>query len=158
MRRARANRQSAPTEAQLEEAKRLFRDGNELRRTGDCQRALELYLRSRALVPSVPNTINAAFCLNELKRYDEALELYEELMVRFSAELSEEDRLSLAPVMGTLREQVASLDISSNTTGLVVIDGRPRGRLPLPTALRVLAGRRTLRVIDGRLGDLSSGP
>jgi hypothetical protein len=102
---------AAPTPAQLEEAKRLFREGNELRRTGDCERALELYLRSRAIVASVPNTINTAFCLNELKRYDEALELYEELMVRFSAELSEEDRLSLSPVMNTLRQQTASLDI-----------------------------------------------
>jgi hypothetical protein len=140
--------QTAPTAARLEQAKRLFREGNELRRTGDCQRALLRYLRSRELVPSVPNTINAAYCLNELNRYDEALELYEELMVRFSAELSEEDRLSLAPVMATLREQVASLDISSNTTGLVVVDGRPRGRLPLATPLRVLAGRRTVRVIE----------
>ena len=140
----------APTAEDLELAKRLFHNGNELRRAGDCERALEFYRRSRALVPSVPNTVNAAFCLNELKRYDEALELYEELMVRFSEELSEEDRLSLAPVMTTLRRAVATLDISSNTTGLVVIDGRPRGRLPLPTALRVLSGRHTLRVIaDG---------
>src|SRR5262245_1540489 len=59
----------------LAEAKRWFRQGNALREAGDYERALEFYQRSRALVASAPNTINAAFCLDRLGRYDEALEL-----------------------------------------------------------------------------------
>src|SRR6185503_18456536 len=64
----------------LEQAKELFRQGNELRKVGDFQRALDFYRRSRRLVPSVPNTLNAAFCLQQLGRYDEALQLYENLL------------------------------------------------------------------------------
>jgi hypothetical protein len=138
----------APTPNELEIAKQLFREGNELRRAGDCQRALERYQRSRLIVASVPNTTNAAFCLSELGRYDEALELYEELTSRFAPELGDDDRASLAPVMSALRRRVANLEVSANTEGILVIDGRPRGRLPLIAPVRVLPGRHTLRVIS----------
>ena len=42
---------------QLEQAKQLFMQGNEMRKAGDWERALEYYVKSRDLVASVPNTI-----------------------------------------------------------------------------------------------------
>ena len=39
-------------------------------------------MSSRKLMPSLANAKNAAICLRELDRPDEALELYEELLVR----------------------------------------------------------------------------
>ncbi|WP_437926012.1 PEGA domain-containing protein [Sorangium sp. So ce291] len=140
---------ASPDEA-LARAKELFQAGNELRKTGDCQRALELYLRSRQIVASVPNTLNAAFCLDQLGRYDEALELYETLLTELRAELGEPERKGVASTIAGLRARIGSVLVSSNVDGLVLIDGRPRGRLPVAGPIRLLPGGHTLRVVkDG---------
>jgi len=139
-----------PDPARLAKAKEAFRTGVALLESGDTERALEQFLRSRELVPSGKNTANAAICLERLKRYDEALELYEELLSSFASDLNEEDRPNLAPVMAALRRQIGYIDLSANVDGLVTVAGRPRGRLPFRTALRVLPGRQTLRIVkDG---------
>jgi len=141
---------AAPPDARLDEAKSMFRRGVALLDAGDTERALEAFTRSRELVPSAKNTVNAAICLERLGRFDEALEMYEEVLGRFAANLDAEDRKSLAPVMAALRTKIGYLDLSSNVDGLVVVDGRSRGRLPLTTALRVLPGSRRVRVVkDG---------
>ncbi|WP_437722780.1 PEGA domain-containing protein [Sorangium sp. So ce861] len=141
---------SVSADEALARAKALFQEGNELRKIGDCQRALELYLRSRRLVASVPNTLNAAFCLDQLGRYDEALELYEALLTDFRDELGEPERKSVASTMAALRARIGSVLVSSNVDGLVLIDGRPRGRLPVSGPIRLLPGDHTLRVVkDG---------
>jgi PEGA domain len=132
----------------LEQAKALFRQGNALLSAGDPERALERFLASREAVASGKNTANAAICLERLGRYDEALDMYEELLARFSADLDEQDRQNLAPIMGRLRAGLGSLDISSNVEALVTIDGKPRGRLPRATALRALPGKRRVRIVN----------
>lgn len=142
----------SPTDVddRLEAAKQHFRRGVTLLNAGDTERALEAFLESRSLVPSRKNSTNAAICLERLGRFDEALELYEEILTRFANDLDEDDRRSLAPGMAALRNKIGYLELSSNVDGLVVIDGRARGRLPLSTALRVLPGEREVRVLkDG---------
>jgi PEGA domain len=133
--------------ARLERAKALFREGNALLTAGDPERALERFLQSREAMASGKNTANAAICLERLGRYDEALDMYEELLARFAKDLDEQDRQNLAPIMANLRGRLASIDISSNVEGLVIVDGKARGRLPRTTALRVLAGKRLIRVV-----------
>ncbi len=141
---------SESADATLARAKALFQEGNELRKIGDCQRALELYVRSRQLVASVPNTLNAAFCLDQLGRYDEALELYEALLTGFRAELGEPERKGVASTIAGLRGRIGSVLVSSNVDGLVLIDGRSRGQLPVSGPIRLLPGGHTLRVVkDG---------
>jgi hypothetical protein len=141
---------AAPDAAALEEAKRLFHEGNALRKAGDCERAYVLYTRSRALVPSAPNTINAAYCAHRLGRFDEALELYEELVARFSAEIGDDDRRAMASAMNELSQRVGSIELSANVDGVVVVDARSRGKLPLLAPIRALPGRRIVRVLkDG---------
>jgi hypothetical protein len=138
------------TSTPLDEAKELFRSGLALLGAGDTERALEYFLRSRALVPSSKNTVNAAICLERLGRQDEALEMYEEVLARFAGELDDQDRANLGPVMAALREHLGYLELTSNVDGLVVIDGRPRGRLPLSAPLRLLPGTRSMRIVkDG---------
>jgi PEGA domain len=131
----------------LDRAKGLFREGNALLQAGDPERALERFLQSRELVPSGKNTANAAICLQRLGRNDEALEMYEELLSRFAADIDEQDRQNLAPSMAQLRRGLGNLEISANVDGLVTVDGRPRGRLPRVTALRVVPGKRRIRVV-----------
>jgi hypothetical protein len=131
----------------LNEAKELFRQGVTLFGAGDVERALDLFVRSRAAYPSAKNTMNVAICLDRLGRYDEALEMYEEVLLKYAAELRDADRAAITPAMATLRQKVGSLDLSSNVVGAsVVIDGRARGTLPLTTPIRVLSGKRMIRV------------
>lgn len=134
------------SDEQLERAKARFREGNALLRAGDPERALERFLQSRELVPSGKNTANAAICLERLGRYDEALEMYEELLARFAEDLDQQDRASLAPIMASLRGRLGSLELSANVDGQLTVDGKPRGRLPRMTALRVMPGKRRIRV------------
>ena len=135
-------------EAKLAEAKQLFLQGNELRKTGDFERALSYYLKSRALVRSVPNTLNAAICLDQIGRYDEALELYEELLTEMRAELTAEDTAAIGQSMTQLRGRVGSVDVQADAAGAsLVIDGRPRGTLPLLAPVRVLPGDHVVLVM-----------
>ncbi|MBI4705182.1 MAG: PEGA domain-containing protein [Deltaproteobacteria bacterium] len=135
------------TDAKLAEAKKLFGQGNELRRAGDCQAALPYYVRSRALVPSVPNTLNTAICLEQLSRFDEALDLYEELLAAFAQQLGDVERAAAGRVMARLRSKLGSIDVFADVDGSLVIDGRARGRLPLLSPVRVLPGRHDVRVL-----------
>jgi len=155
--RAQAPSASAPAQEplpaadpRLEQAKQLFRQGTTLLQSGDHQRALEYYMASRAIVPSVPNTLNAAICLDRLGRYDEALELYEELLTKFQEQVTDEIRREVAPAMAALRRRVASLDVSANVEGTLIVDGRMRGKLPLLAPVRVIPGTHQVRVVkDG---------
>jgi hypothetical protein len=134
-------------QAPLDRAKDLFRQGNELRKAGDCARALAFYLESRNLVPSVANTTNSAVCMAELGKDDEALEMYEELLVSFRADLTDDESRALTAAMADLRDKLGRLDVSSNVQGLLVVDGRPRGQLPLGTPVPVKPGPHVVRVI-----------
>ena len=118
-----------------------------MRKLGDTERALELYLKSRAVAPSVPNTLNAAVCLRELGRFDEALELYEDLVTKFRDEITAEERTNIAAEMTSLRTKVGSIDVQANVEGALVIDGRSRGSLPLLGPVRVLPGQHMVTVV-----------
>lgn len=101
-------------------------------------------------MPSIANTLNAAICMNELGRDDEALELYEELLTRFREQLSESDRAAIVPETARLRSVLGSVDVVSKDNGQLVLDGRPRGQLPLLTPIRARPGKHELVVVrDG---------
>ncbi len=136
--------------AALATAKERFREGVALIQAGDVEAALDRFLRSRAAFASSKNTLNAALCLDRLGRYDEALEMYEEVAARFQAELGPDDTTALGPAMGALRGKVGSIEVGANVDGTVVVDGKPRGKLPLTRPLRVLPGSHRIRILkDG---------
>lgn len=137
---------SPPDERTVAQAKELFRSGVALFEAGDVARALDYFRRSRALFPSTQNGVNAAICLDRLGRYDEALELYEEVMTLHRGDLSEQERAAIVPILSALRGKVGTIELSSNVAGTVFIDGRLRGQLPLGAPLRVTPGKRVLRV------------
>jgi len=141
--------EAQPTEdpARLQEAKQLFREGNRLRRAGNFERALEYYVKSRALVESTANTLNAAACLGSLARFDEALELYERAISHFGEKMTAAERAAVARETRTLLRKVGSLDIVANVPGSLVIDGRARGDLPLLSPVRVLPGSHAVTVV-----------
>src|SRR5258706_10046069 len=139
-----------PADPKLEEARVLFEKGNELRRAGDCAGAVDFYLRARALAPRASTTNNAAFCLDKLGRFDEALELYEELAAMRPVDLGDlqhdvtPTRVALDAAIAELKKKVGNVEVIASADAAVVIDTRVRGRggavfhvLPGPHAVRV---------------------
>src|SRR5262245_14346266 len=93
--------------AKKEEARGHFERGLGLFDDEQWDPALAEFLRSRQIHPSRAATKNAAICLRNLKRFDEALEMFEELlgMAGLSAndrELAQREIKSLAARVGTI--------------------------------------------------------
>lgn len=136
-----------PSPGVLAHAKELHRRGIKMLQAGDEERALEYFRKSRSLYPSTQNITNEAVCLHRLGRYDEALEVYEVLLTQYAEGLDAEDRAAIGPAMAELRGKVGSVWVSANVEASVLIDGRERGKLPLRNPIRVLDGRRRVRVV-----------
>ena len=126
--------------ARKEQARAHFERGATLVRTQAWETALAEFLLSRELFPTRGNTQNAAVCLRQLERYDEALDMLESLLAAFPA-LSAADRAAAEEDMRQLRQQVGALDIRVTESGAQVqIDQRARGTSPLAKPVRVRAG------------------
>lgn len=140
-----------PGPGAVDEAKRYFEQGESLRAAGKYQAALEAYQKSRSLVPRASNTLDVAVCLFNLGRYDEAYEFFEEALTKFpEGSLSKEARESAKASMATIETKIGRIDVSANVDGTLIIDGRARGRVPLPAPLRVNPGKHVVRVLrDG---------
>ena len=109
------------------------------------QAALAEFLRSRQLHATRGNTQNAAVCLRELDRYDEALDLFEILLVDFPESLQDGPRIQKE--IAYLRGLVGNIVIKVSEPGAVIIvDGRERGQSPLTRIVRVAAGTRQVRI------------
>jgi hypothetical protein len=142
---------TSPPPGAAEEAKRYFEQGESLRTAGKYQAALEAYQKSRLLVPRPSNTLNVAVCLFNLGRLDEAYEFFEEALTKFpEASISKDVRDAAKGSMTTIETKVGRIDVSANVDGTLVIDGRNRGKVPLAAPLRVMPGKRVVRVLrDG---------
>jgi PEGA domain/Tetratricopeptide repeat len=137
-------------EAKLDRAKDLFRQGVALFQAGRIEGALALFMQSRETFPSSKNTINAALCLEQLGKLDEALELYEEVLRLHGPQLDAENRGGVEVAIRRLDKRVGGLQVASNAKGSLVVDGRLRGEVPMRGPLRLSPGRHVIRVLaDG---------
>ena len=137
----------APTTA-MDQARAHFEKGLALWDAEAWDAALVEFRRSRDLHPTRAATKNAALALRRLKRFDEALDFFEEL-ARFP-DLPAADRDLAQREMEQLRALVGSLDIKGAEPGAaVVIDGRARGTTPVSAPLRVSSGTHVVRVQKG---------
>jgi len=139
----------AADERALTRAKEHFRRGVALFNAGDLDAALASFLRSHDEVPSKENVLDIAICLHRLGRLDEALDRYEELVATHAADLPSDERERIRGLVATLLAQVATADVSADVErgATVLVDGRVRGVLPLAAPLRMLPGRRVVRVV-----------
>jgi hypothetical protein len=114
---------------------------------GESSAALADFLRSRELFPTRAATKNASVCLRRENRFDEALDMFEELL-RFP-DLSPADRAFAESQSAELRGAVGALEIAGAEPGAsIVVDGRARGTYPPPAPLRVSAGTHVVRVYE----------
>jgi hypothetical protein len=133
------------SDAKKEEAKARFERGMTLFDKKVWDAALVEFLESRAAFPTRSNTQNAAICLRNLNRFDEALDMFEALLKEFPT-LPPTDRSAVEKEIGELQQLVGAIEIRAQESGaLITIDGRERGTTPAP-ALRVAAGTHVMRV------------
>jgi hypothetical protein len=108
--------------------------------------ALVEFLESKSLYPDVAATMNAANCLHHLYRYDEAVDLYEEVLRDFPS-LSPSDRAVATQQIANLSAHVGYVLIKGGVAGSkVVVDGRDRGELSA-APVRVAAGNHVVRLV-----------
>jgi len=132
-------------EQRKDEAKARFERGMALFDKKVWDAALVEFMESRAAYPTRSNTQNAAICLRNLGRSDEALELFEAL-VREVTNLSPADRAAVDKEITELQAMVGAIEVRTpEADAQITIDGRERGVTPSP-ALRVPAGTHVLRV------------
>jgi hypothetical protein len=136
---------TSATDAKKEEARARFERGMTLfdRKVWDA--ALVEFLESRNAYATRSNTQNAAICLRNLNRFDEALDMFEALVKEFPT-LTPTDRAAVEKEIGELQQLVGAIEIRAAENGAqITIDGRERGVTPAG-ALRVSAGTHVLRV------------
>ena len=145
--------QPAAEDAARAEARAHFEKGVALLQTRAFDAALAEFERSRAATPTRSATENAAVCLREVGRLDEAWEMFGRVLADFGVQ---GEVLSARPgdVRSRIERQRADLDarlgaitiVGGESGAVVSVDGRPRGTLPLPAPLRASAGLHTVRV------------
>ncbi len=141
---------AAPTDElaqKKQQAKDHFLKGLEFVQNENWDAALAEFLASRELFPTRVALENAAVCLRQLKRYADALDMYNELLQKFGSTLPP-DKLKVAQEAVTqLQGNVGQLTVTADQPGSnVVVDGQERGKTPLAKPLTVNAGTHTVRV------------
>jgi hypothetical protein len=123
-----------------------FKKGKELFAKKSWAAALSEFLESRKLFPTWSATSNAAICLKNLQRYDEALGMLETLLNDFKDALPAGVKEAAQKEVIELRKSAGSIVIDDAEIGAALsIDGRSRGEYPAPP-LYVLTGSHVVRV------------
>ncbi|KYF78443.1 hypothetical protein BE17_18175, partial [Sorangium cellulosum] len=129
------------------EARAHFERGLALYRQGAWEASLAEFLASRQVYPTWSATSSAALCLQELRRYDEALALFETLLRDFAQKLPPDTRSAAQQAVVRMRGLVGTVDVAGAEIGAsVMVDGHRRGDYPMPAPLRVAAGSHVVRV------------
>ncbi|MFT3775441.1 MAG: tetratricopeptide repeat protein [Minicystis sp.] len=135
----RAAQDDQELDARRKEAREYFEKGLTLFDQRRWEDAVAEFQRSRRTLPNRSATKYAASCLRELRRYDEALEMFEE--VRTFPNLSADDAKFADEGIAELKTRTGVLYVEGGEAGAsIVVDGRYRGTLPLPGPIRVSAG------------------
>ncbi len=133
-------------EVRRAEARALFDSGLAHFDRGESSAALADFLRSREIFSTRSATKNAAVCLRKEGRFDEALDLFEDLLRSFP-DLPAADRAFAEREIADLRGAVGAVDVTRAEPGAtIVVDGRTRGAYPPSAPLRVPAGSHVVRV------------
>ncbi len=135
-----------PTPAMKEEARGHFTKGLGLMQEGAFSAALAEFTASLDLFPTRNATLNAAYCLRKLQRFDDSLDMYERFLRDFQ-NIPPEDKSLAQRAISDLRALVGTVDIQGGEPGaLISISGVARGEYPPVAPLRVAAGSQLVRI------------
>lgn len=128
------------------EAEAHLNKGNELFDRGDFGAALAEFLLARRLHPLWKATYNAGIGLEKLRRYDEALDMFEDVLRESGEAMPASNKETAQRKVTRLREFVGTIEVVGAEPGAaIVVDGRYHGSFPLPGPLRVGSSRHVVR-------------
>jgi hypothetical protein len=129
------------------EARAHFNTGNKHFDKGEYREAYDEFRKSLALMKTRAVMAAAASSLKQLGRYDEALDLYEQVRRDFP-NLPPTLEAKVAPAIAELQGLVGTLAIAGDAPAgaSLFVDDRLRGKLPLAEPLRIAVGSHQIRV------------
>jgi hypothetical protein len=117
---------------------------------GDWTTALASFEAADQASPSANTAKRVAKALYELKRVMAAHDAYVKLLEDYDNSLFAQDKKVAAKRVEELAGKIGSLGIRVSETGATVsVDGKPVGTSPVTTAVRVLAGKHSIKVDKG---------
>lgn len=124
-----------------------FNKGDQHFNKGEFREAHDEYRQSLAFKKTRAAMVNAASCLRQLGRYDEAMDQYDELRREFHP-LPAAFEAKVAPALVELQGLVGMLVVKGDAPvgSSLFVDDRFRAKLPLENPLRVSVGNHRIRI------------
>lgn len=123
------------------EAEALAKQGVELRKNGDDQSALPLFVKAHALHPTPKSAVQLGLVEQALGRWTDAEEHLAEGLRSSRDPWIAKNRRAIDESLLTVKGQIGSIEVAGEPDGAeVVINGRSAGKLPLSRPVRVNAG------------------
>lgn len=138
----------APAESpEVEQARKHFAQGLKLYKDGDFDAALVQFERAYSIKVNFKVLYNIAQCYFELHRYVEARDALSRYLKDGEGNVDAERKAAVESDLAELEHRIAHLKLSVNVNGATVyVDGRRVGVTPLPAALDVNEGERSLSI------------
>lgn len=134
------------------EARQAFTRGVALMRRAQWSQALAELRRSIELHPTEVAQFDAAMCLKNLGRQDEAIAILEGLLARPEEGAGEEHREAIRVELEELRARMGQLVVTTDVPGAEVrVDDRLVGQTPLAEPIYVLPGEHAVRATHAGL-------
>ena len=139
---------NAPASPEDAQARAHFKAGSEYFKNGDYREAYDEFRKAMALKKTRAVMGSVASSLQQLSRYDEALDLYEE-MLRDYPNTPAEFKSRVDTKIAELTKLVGTLSVAGDAPAgaELFVDDRPRGKLPLAAPIRVAQGLHAIRVV-----------
>jgi tetratricopeptide (TPR) repeat protein len=144
----------APGESlEVVQARKHFSQGLKLYKDGDFDAALVQFERAYAVKPNYKVLYNIAQSYFELRQYVEARDALTRYLKDGGGSIDDERRTSVESDLAELQRRIAHLKLVVNVQGAsVYLDGKKVGTTPLPQAVDVSEGQRTISVETAERG------
>lgn len=134
----------------VDEATEHFKQGVELYRENHLQAALVEFRRANEISPNYRMYYNIGQAEAGLGNYIEAVTAFEQYLTSGGAQVPAERRNEVSEDLARLKARIGAVMVHSNTAdATVLIDGTPRGKLPLADKIPLNVGKHTIELQSG---------
>jgi hypothetical protein len=139
----------AAADEPVQSASQLFEQGLELIEQQKYQEAAIAFRTAYELAPNYKVLYNVGEAERLVGHYARALEAYTRYLEEGGVEIEEDRAAYVRETIEELRWKVGAIQVECPVDGAVVlIDGRPSGHTPLPSAVSIDAGSHEVAVVD----------